>query len=65
MCVAGGNMIDLLLIRMEPLDLDSGEVRRVAPDAFRKLADACMDCECKERCVLRGIGNTIVLTSRL
>ena len=42
--------IDLLLIRMESLDLDLGEVRRSAASTFCKLADSCVNCECKERC---------------
>jgi hypothetical protein len=42
--------IDLLLIRMESLDLDLGEVRRNAASTFCKLADSCVNCGCKERC---------------
>ena len=42
--------IDLLLMRMESLGLDLGEVRRGAPSTFCKLADSCVNCECKERC---------------
>jgi len=42
--------IDLLLIRMESLDIDAGEVKRIAPTLFRKLADSCVTCDCKERC---------------
>ena len=42
--------IDLLLIRMESLGLDLGEVRRSAASTFCKLADSCVNCECKERC---------------
>ncbi len=42
--------IELLLIRMESLDLDSGEVKRIAPTTFCKLADTCMNCEFKARC---------------
>jgi hypothetical protein len=42
--------IDLLLIRMESLGLDLGEVRRNAASTFCKLADSCVNCECKERC---------------
>jgi hypothetical protein len=46
----GGGLIDLLLIRMESLDLEAGEAARIAPAAFRELADACADCECKAGC---------------
>jgi hypothetical protein len=46
----GGGLIDLLLIRMESLDLEAGEAARIAPAVFRELADACADCECKEGC---------------
>jgi hypothetical protein len=46
----GGGLIDLLLIRMEALDLHAGEIARVAPAAFGELADACVCCDCKERC---------------
>jgi hypothetical protein len=42
--------IDHLMIRMESLGLDLGEVRRSAPSTFCKLADRCVICECKERC---------------
>lgn len=42
--------IDLLLIRMESLDIDAGEVKRIAPTTFCKLADTCVNCDCKERC---------------
>jgi hypothetical protein len=42
--------IDHLLIRMELLDLDLGEVRRSAPSTFCKLATRCVNCECKQRC---------------
>jgi Family of unknown function (DUF6455) len=42
--------LDLLLIRMESLDIDAGEVKRIAPTTFRKLADSCVNCDCKERC---------------
>jgi hypothetical protein len=42
--------IDLLLIRMELLGLDLGEVRRNAASTFCKLADSCVNCECKGRC---------------
>ena len=42
--------IDLLLIRMESLDLGLGEVRHSAASTFCKLADSCVNCECKERC---------------
>jgi hypothetical protein len=42
--------IDHLLIRMESLGLDLGEVRRSTPSTFCKLANRCVTCECKERC---------------
>ena len=42
--------IELLLIRMESLGLDSGELKRSAPSTFCKLADSCVNCESKERC---------------
>jgi len=42
--------IDLLLMRMESLDLDLGEIRHSAASTFCKLADSCVNCECKERC---------------
>jgi uncharacterized protein DUF6455 len=42
--------IDLLLIRMESLDIDAGEVKRIAPSTFRELADSCVNCDCKEKC---------------
>jgi hypothetical protein len=42
--------IDLLLMCMESLGLDLGEVKRMAPSTFCKLAETCAKCECKERC---------------
>jgi hypothetical protein len=42
--------IDLLLMRMESLDLVLGEIRHSAASTFCKLADSCVNCECKERC---------------
>jgi hypothetical protein len=42
--------IDLLLMRIESLGLDLGEVKRMAPSTFCKLAETCAKCECKERC---------------
>ena len=46
----GDATIDLLLIRMESLDLDSAEVKHIAPATFFRLANSCVSCECKERC---------------
>ena len=42
--------IELLLMRMESLDLDLAEVRHSAASTFCKLADSCVNCESKERC---------------
>src|SRR5215470_13125925 len=48
--VSRDGAIDLLLIRMESLNIDAGEVKRIAPTTFRKLADSCVNCGCKEKC---------------
>jgi hypothetical protein len=41
---------DLLPMRMEALQLDPGEVRRIEPSVFVDLAKACANCESKDRC---------------
>jgi hypothetical protein len=51
---------DLLLMRMEALQLDPGEVRRIETAVFRDLAEACGTCHRKDQCgrdvayILRG-----------
>jgi hypothetical protein len=42
--------IDLLLLRMESLDLDAGRVRYCCPFTFCRLAESCLTCACKELC---------------
>jgi hypothetical protein len=41
---------DLLLKRMEALQLEPDEVRRIESSVFRDLAEACASCESKDRC---------------
>ena len=41
---------DLLLMRMEKLQLEPDEVRRIEASVFSDLAEACAHCESKERC---------------
>jgi hypothetical protein len=41
---------DLLLMRMEALQLEPGEVRRIEPAVFHDLAEACSTCHRKDRC---------------
>lgn len=46
----GPNAADQLLKRMAALDLDPGEVSRLAPETFRDLQRTCALCESKRRC---------------
>jgi hypothetical protein len=46
--VSGG--FDLLLMRMEALHLDLGDVKRLGITVSRDLAAACTNCESKDRC---------------
>ena len=41
---------DLLLVRMEALQVEPGEVKRIEPGVFGDLAKACANCESKDRC---------------
>ena len=41
---------DLLLMRMEALQLESGEVRRIETAVFHDLAEACSRCHRKDQC---------------
>ena len=40
----------LLLMRMETLQLDPGQVKAATPEVFRVLARVCDYCQCKVRC---------------
>jgi len=46
----GGGAFDLLLMRMEKLQLEPDEVTRIEASVFSDLAEACAHCESKERC---------------
>jgi hypothetical protein len=46
----GSCAFDLLLMRMEALQLEPDEVRRIEPDVFAELAGACAKCKSKDRC---------------
>ena len=39
-----------LLMRMEALQLEPDEVRRIESSVFNDLAEACANCESKQRC---------------
>lgn len=41
---------DLLLMRMEALQLEPGEVRRIETAVFHDLAEACNTCHRKDQC---------------
>jgi len=46
----GSGAFELLLMRMEALQLEPGEVRRIEPSVFSDLAKACATCASKNRC---------------
>jgi hypothetical protein len=46
----GGGGSRQLLKRMEGLQLEAVEVRRIEPGVFSDLAQACANCESKQRC---------------
>jgi hypothetical protein len=46
----GGGAFDLLLMRMEALQLEPDEVRRIESSVFADLARACAKCEGQDRC---------------
>jgi hypothetical protein len=46
----GSDAFELLLMRMEALQLEPGEVRRIESSVFSDLAEACATCESKNRC---------------
>jgi hypothetical protein len=54
----GGGAFDLLLMRMEALQLEPDEVRRIESGVFAELAATCLKCESKDRCEqgLRSVG---------
>ena len=45
-----GGGFDLLLMRMEALQLDLGDVKRIETTVFHDLAVACTNCASKDRC---------------
>lgn len=45
----GSGAFELLLMRMEALQLEPGEVRRIESSVFSDLAEACATCESKNR----------------
>jgi hypothetical protein len=47
---AGSGAFELLLMRMEGLQLELGEVKRIEPSVFSDLTKACARCERKNRC---------------
>jgi hypothetical protein len=46
----GTGALNLLLMRMEALQLEPDEVRRIEPDAFSHLAEACAHVASKGSC---------------
>jgi Family of unknown function (DUF6455) len=46
----GSGAFDLLLTRMEALQLEPDEVRRIESSVFADLAGACVKCESKDSC---------------
>ena len=48
----GSGAFDLLLMRMEALQLEPDEVRRIESSVLADLAGACVKCESKDRCEL-------------
>ena len=46
----GSDAFDLLLMRMEALQLEPDEVRRIESGVFAELAGACAKCKSKDRC---------------
>ncbi len=46
----GSGAFELLLMRMEALQLEPGEVRRIESSVFGDLAEACATCESNNRC---------------
>ena len=46
----GPGSADLLLARMNALDLDQGEVARTQPETFQDLQRVCTMCDCHRRC---------------
>jgi hypothetical protein len=47
---SGSGAFDLLLTRMEAIQLEPAEVRRIESSVFADLAGACVKCDSKERC---------------
>ncbi len=46
----GSGAFELLLMRMEALQLEPGEARRIEPSVFSDLAEACANCQHRCRC---------------
>jgi hypothetical protein len=46
----GSGAFDLLVMRMEALQLEPDEVRRIESGVFAELAGACAKCKSKDRC---------------
>ena len=46
----GSGAFDLLLMRMEALQLEPDEVRRIEPAVFAELSGACAKCQSKDAC---------------
>lgn len=46
----GSGAFELLLMRMEALQLEPAEVRHIEPSVFSDLAKACATCEKKNSC---------------
>jgi len=46
----GSGAFALLLMRIEELQLEPDEVRRIESSVFADLAGACVKCESKDRC---------------
>ena len=46
----GSGAFDLLLMRMEALQLEPDEVRRIVSGVFAELAGACTKCKSKDTC---------------
>jgi hypothetical protein len=46
----GSGAFDLLLMRMEALQLEPDEVRRIESGVYAELAGTCAKCKSKDRC---------------
>ena len=53
----GSGAFALLLVRMEELQLEPDEVRRIESDVFADRAGACAKCKSKDRCE-QDLGST-------